>query len=161
MNAEAGIRVLLGEVDKQEAVLAKITAFYDDYLRTTSGLENRSAEQAIVVSEVFANYYTCLETLFLRISQFFENALSADRWHQDLLHKMTLRVEGVREAVVSDATAAVLLELLKFRHFKRYYFQFEYDWDQLDYLRKKFEQVRTAVTADLDRFRTFLNSLLP
>jgi hypothetical protein len=89
-----------------------------------------------------------------------KNSLAAARWHQDLLHKMTLRVEGVREAVVSDTTAATLLELLTFRHFKRYYFQFENDWDQLDYLRKKFEQTRAAVPADLERFEHFLKAML-
>ena len=79
------------------------------------------------------NYYTCLETIFLRISQSFENHLESARWHNDLLQKMTLETEGVRTAAVSDEAFPPLFELLKFRHFKRYYFELEYDWDRLDY----------------------------
>ena len=117
-------------------------------------------EQAIVLADVLVNYYTAAETLFLRISQFFENELAREKWHQDLLQKMTLRIEGVREPVVADATELLLVELLKFRHFKRYYFQFEYDWDKLDFLQKKFDALRLQLEGDLDRFSAFLRQLM-
>ena len=71
--------------------------------------------------------YTCLETIFLRISQSFENRLEPARRHNDLLRKMTLEVEGVRAAAVSEEAFFPLFELLKFRHFKRYYFDLESD----------------------------------
>ncbi len=45
---------------------------------------------------------------------------------------MILEIEGVRKAVISDETYSNLLEFLKFRHFKRYYFEFDYDWDKLE-----------------------------
>jgi hypothetical protein len=64
---------------------------------------------------------------------------------------MTLHIEGIREQVLSDRTAPLLSELLKFRHFRRYYFEFEYDWDRIDFLRKKLEQARPVVERDLDR----------
>jgi hypothetical protein len=160
MSGKEQVRVLMGELEKHQAVLGKISTFYDGYVLQTVGLRDRTPEQAIVVADVLANYYTCLETVFLRISQFFENSLANERWHQDLLHKMTLRIPGVREAVVADSTASVLLELLKFRHFKRYYFQFEYDWDRLDYLRKKFDQLRPAITTDLEQFKQFLIAII-
>jgi len=50
-------------------------------------------------------------------------------------------------------------ELLKFRHFKRYYFEFHYDWDRLVYLQKRFDQVRPLLDRDLDQFRQFLQRL--
>jgi hypothetical protein len=55
---------------------------------------------------------------------------------------MTLQIPGLREKVLSDKTSRDLGELLKFRHFKRYYFEFEYDWDCIDFLLKKVEEVR-------------------
>jgi hypothetical protein len=33
MNGETQIRLLVSELDKQRTVLARITSFYDDYLR--------------------------------------------------------------------------------------------------------------------------------
>ena len=39
---------------------------------------------AFIVAGLLENYYTCLETIFLRISQSFDNNLDAARWHNDL-----------------------------------------------------------------------------
>ncbi|MGK5094796.1 type II toxin-antitoxin system prevent-host-death family antitoxin [Deltaproteobacteria bacterium TL4] len=35
-----------------------------------------------------------------------------------LLHKMTLEIHGVRQAMISEHTHTILFELMKFRHFK-------------------------------------------
>ena len=53
---------------------------------TTAG-NNRLAQlgrtpiSALIVAGLLENYYTCLETIFLRISQSFENNLNSARWH--------------------------------------------------------------------------------
>ena len=114
---------------------------------------------ALIVAGLLENYYTCLETIYLRISQSFENKLDPARWHNDLLQKMTLEIEGVRTAAVSEETFSPLFELLKFRHFKRYYFELEYDWDRLDFLVTKLREVHPLVTRDLERFVRFASAL--
>lgn len=152
------VRLLSEEIRKSRQALAKIEAFYDG-VTASCGVEMRTPEKAIVVAELLGKYYTCLETIFLRISQFFENNLADDRWHMDLLRKMTLDIAGVREAAIRDSTHTLLVELLKFRHFTRYYYEIGYDWDRLDYLMKKFAEVRPALHADLDAFLRFLEAL--
>jgi hypothetical protein len=122
-------------------------------------LLGRTQNAALIVVGLLENYYTCLETAFLRISQFFENTLDPERWHTDLLEKMTLHIEGVRVPAVSQANYPHLLELLKFRHFRRYYFELEYDWDRLDFLVKKMKQAHPGVKQDLERFLAFLDRL--
>ncbi len=159
MNGTTKVRTLLSELEKSRAVLTRIEVFHDRYLKDTQDLRARSAEQAIVLADILVSYYTCLETVFLRISQFFENDLEPERWHQDLLHKVSLRIEGIRSPVISDETEGLLAELLRFRHFKRYYFEFEYDWERIDFLRKKFDKLRPVLKADLDRFTEFLQGL--
>ena len=114
---------------------------------------------ALIVAGLLENYYTCLETIYLRISQSFENKLNPARWHHDLLQKMTLEIEGVRTAAVSEEAFSPLFDLLKFRHFKRYYFELEYDWDRLDFLVTKLRQVHPLVTRDLERFVRFASAL--
>jgi hypothetical protein len=109
--------------------------------------------------EVLDNSHTCLETAFLRVSRFFENSLDEKRWHTDLLDKMALRIEGIREQVVSAQAFPLLLELLRFRHFKRYYFELEYDWDKLDFLLAKYQECTGLVRGDLVRFIEFLKAL--
>ncbi len=120
----------------------------------------RKNTSAMVIAELMVDYYTCLETCFLRISQFFENHLSQERWHADLLEKMTLRIEGTRDAVISDASAAALGELMKFRHFRRYYFELDYDWDKLEYLQKVYIRVRQQIPVELAVFQSFLRRLM-
>jgi hypothetical protein len=85
--------------------------------------------------------------------------LHKDKWHSDLLHKMTLEIQGIRKAVISDETYIILVELMKFRHFRRYYFEFDYDWDKLEFLEKKYNQVKVLVKKDLNNFESFLRLL--
>jgi len=73
---------------------------------------------------------------------------------------MTLNIEGIRPTVISEQTYMNLFELMKFRHFKRYYFEFEYDWDRLDFLLKKYEQVKPLLRDDLQLFVKFLRELI-
>ena len=120
------ILALAAELDAALPVLDRINRFYDEFHQRSE--TRRSTENAIIVSDVFVSFYTCVETAFLRISQFFENALDSSRWHEQLLRAMTRTIPSVRERVISDASYAALSELRRFRHFKRYYFAFDYDW---------------------------------
>ena len=132
------IEELIGEIRKSRFMLEKINAFYREFKEGDFKVLGKKRSTGIIFAEIITDFYTCLETLFLRISQFFENSLKPDRWHSDLLRKMTIDIEGVRKAVISDQTYPILVELMKFRHFKRYYFEFDYDWDKLEFLEKKY-----------------------
>jgi hypothetical protein len=156
MNAK--INELLGEIEKCRGHLKRLD---DLYRQATANLDEdkRTLEKAVLLSEIFVNYYTCLETMFFRVSQFFENSLSRENWHADLLGKMCLRIPEIREPVISEGTYFLLDELRKFRHFKRYYYSLDYDWDRLDYLAKTFEKLQDKFPPDIGRFTGFLNRL--
>ncbi len=156
MNAK--INELLGEIEKCRGHLDRLDELYR---QASADLDerNRTLEKAVFLSEIFVNYYTCLETMFFRISQFFENSLSRENWHSDLLRKMFLRIPDIREPVISEKTFYLLDELRKFRHFKRYYYSLDYDWDRLDYLARTFEKVTRGCPSDIDRFTRFLKRL--
>jgi hypothetical protein len=151
--------ILIEEIDKTEKILAEIRSFYKTYKTNDQALLGKGRSAGIILAEILTDYYTCLETLFLRISRHFENNLQTDRWHADLLHKMTLKIEGTRIPVITDLAGAILEELLRFRHFRRYYFQFDYDWDKLEYLEKKFLELENPLRTDLNRFKQFLADL--
>ncbi len=150
---------LVEETRKSRIMLVKIDSFYKEFKNNDLTLLGKKRASAIVMAEIMVDFYTCIETLFLRIAQFFENTLRKDKWHSDLLHKMTLEIEGARKAVISDQTYSILLEFLKFRHFKRYYFEFDYDWDKLEFLEKKYRQVKPLLDEDMKSFEGFLNKL--
>ena len=62
--------------------------------------------------------------------------------------------------VIADETQRLLHELRRFRHFKRYYYEMDYDWARLDYLCDVYRRVLPLVRRDLDRFRGFLQRTL-
>ncbi len=150
---------LLGTIERQTATLEGIFSAVGQAIEHDAKLLGRSANSAVMVAGLLDNYYTCLETIFLRISQFFENRLTENRWHSDLLEKMTLRIEGVRIPVVSRDNYGNLLELLKFRHFRRYYFELQYDWMRLDFLVGKLRQAHPIVKEDVARFVDFMQRI--
>lgn len=156
MNAR--INELLGEIEKCRGHLKRLNDLYREASAELTD-RGRTLEKAVFLSEIFVNYYTCLETLFFRISQFFENSLSRENWHSDLLRKMCLRIPDIREPVLSEKTFYLLDELRKFRHFKRYYYSLDYDWDRLDYLARTFDKVTRECPDDIDRFTLFLERL--
>ncbi|MBX3746977.1 MAG: hypothetical protein KF833_16840 [Verrucomicrobiae bacterium] len=159
MSAEPRIALLLAEIDQGRSVMERIAAFYREQAARWGTIESRTTEQAIVLADVLVTFYTCLETVFVRISQHFENSLAREKWHRELLDRMSLEVPGIRARAIGPATRELLDELLRFRHFKRYYFEFHYDWDRLEFVRRKFEQALPLLSADLDRFAAFLREL--
>jgi hypothetical protein len=150
------LKLLIAEIRKNLEVLERIRAFIDSTESRELAVSGRTPATALMMAGIIENYYTCLETLFMRVSQNFENHLEETRWHQALLDRMTLRVPGLRENVISDETRRDLGELLKFRHFKRYYFEFEYDWDRLDFLLKKLKELHPKLVLEVGAFVAFL-----
>ena len=151
------ILALAAELDAALPVLDRINRFYDEFHQRSES--RQSTEDAIIVSDVFVSFYTCVETAFLRISQLFENALDSSRWHEQLLRAMTRAIPTVRERVISDASYTALSELRRFRHFKRYYFAFDYDWERLELVRAKYLACRAPVRAELAAYSAYLRRL--
>ena len=161
MSASKGINVttLIAHLDKQIVLL-------DGCLKEIVGAQNedlpllgRTSRAAVLMAGLLENYYTCAETTFVRISQFFENDLPARRWHTELLSRMTLEIRPLRPRVISDVTHADLEELKRFRHFRRYYFGTAYDWDRIDALIIRALRVHSNLIAELHEFVVFLREL--
>ena len=102
MSVSSKIATLSNLIKKTRQVLKRIESYYRSFIETEMVHGDKKISDAIVVADILVNYYTCLETIFVRISQFFENDLSQEKWHRDLLQKMTLQIDDIREAVISD-----------------------------------------------------------
>lgn len=150
---------LIGEIEKTVSLLEEVRSFYAGIQQNELQQLGKTRATALIVAQVLENYYTCLETLFLRISQYFENSLLKNKWHSDLLDKMILNIEGIRPPVVSSKTYKNLRELMRFRHFKRYYFELDYDWKKLDYLIVCMEESDAQIDAELNNFKHLLAAL--
>jgi hypothetical protein len=160
MGANENIRDIQAHLHKTKQLLTKNREFYDRFRESDFSKLGPGTAAAMVFSQVFTDCYTIIETLFFRISQHFENSLSKSEWHKELLEKMRLEIPGVRKAAISDTTYEVCLELLRFRHFRRYYFELDYDWDRIELAEKKYLQVQELLPRDLDVFESFLREML-
>lgn len=159
MSVSQKIKLLKQEIKKTIFLLEETDSFYGKVCHNELKLLGKSQSSALIIAQILENYYTCLETLFLKISQFFENSLDSDKWHNDLLDKMTLDIEGIRKRVITDRTHKLLIEIMRFRHFKRYYFELDYDWERLDYLMKRYDEVKLLTISDLNKFSGFLDDI--
>ena len=151
-NLVAHIRkhaTMLGEVREQ------ITATFEHDVP----LIGKTGRAAVLVAGLLENYYTCAETIFVRIARFFENNVSPDTWHKDLLERMALEIDDVRPRVVADETKRDLTELLRFRHFRRYYYGTAYDWDRLEELTARVARIHEPLLGELERFSDFVRSV--
>src|SRR3989339_1995114 len=68
MSAKTDIAVLEEQVRKSVQLLAKLDRFYRTFIETDLPRWGRTQAAAIVLADVFGRFYTCGETLFLRVS---------------------------------------------------------------------------------------------
>ena len=154
-NLDELIAELAQAQERAQAIYAKLRNARD----TTLPRIGRTDDGALIVAGYLETYYTVLETFFVRVSGYFENDLTPARWHTALLEKMNLEIEGIRTKVVGDGNLVRLRELLRFRHFRRYYVEMEYDWARIDFLLGTLDGAHPAVLNDLGAFGAFLREL--
>lgn len=164
-DAEAIIRMiieietLIGQIDAGTSVLSRIETHLVDFLEHDAKTMGRSNVTAVVVADALTRYYTASETIFFRVARFFENNIGGDRWHAELLDRMLVSIPGIRPAVLSETTYTALRELMRFRHFSRYYVELDYDWDRLDFLLIKYNQAKAGLKTDLAALCKTMNML--
>lgn len=139
-------------IDYTLGVLDEMLRRLDSFETETLPLLGETNTSVLIPVQIIENTYTALETLFLRISQAFENNLSSARWHTHLLEKMLLEIPSTRAAVISQETFRDLRELMRFRHFNRYYFELDYDWEKINFLVKTLRRTAPRVRAELSAF---------
>ena len=147
-------------IERTLAVLSLMIDRLDTFESDIVPKIGRTETSVLIPIQILENAYTAIETLFMRISQSFENHLDQERWHSDLLEKMSLYIKNARPGVISEATSRNLGELLRFRHFKRYYFELDYDWRKVDLLIRIFRETVPLLAADLSAFSSKLSEAL-
>lgn len=77
-------------------------------------------------------YYNGVEGLLENIATSLDKRLpGGSSWHRDLLTQMANELPDVRPAVISDSTATVLNDYLRFRHVVRNIYSYQIDPEQL------------------------------
>jgi hypothetical protein len=117
-------------------------------------------ERTILVAYHLHNLYCAFEDAFQRVAETFENDVpDKNQWHAQLLHRMTLDIEGVRPRVLSDRSADCLDELRRFRHLFRSAYALSLDPGRLRLVWDKAADLRRSYPGDLDRFLDYVDQL--
>lgn len=153
------INELIARITNTKLIHKKIENEFNIFCEYSLPALGKNNQSALILTTILEKYYTTLETCFFRISKFFENNLSRESWHKELLDKMRLEIPNTREAVIKKSSYSELQELLRFRHFSRYYTEMDYDWNRLDIFLSNFPTLCKAVVDDLDEFSKFLSTL--
>jgi hypothetical protein len=105
------------------------------------------------------SFYNGCEALFTTIARFFENDLSSESWHKDLLRRMTYEINGYRPAVIDEELYGLLNDFRGFRHIFRHSYTFELDWERERLVALKFEQASSLLAEQVARFMNKLDDL--
>lgn len=116
------LQLIKSEVETQ---IEQIDKIYDR-------IELRKEKKDIVYLESLAyqlhNLYCAFENMFEIVADYFENNIDEKkRYHRELLWRMTVPIEGVRPALLSEDSYKLLDSLRSFRHFFRHAYIYELD----------------------------------
>lgn len=108
---------------------------------------------------ILHDFYTGIEKIFENIGKEVDRRIPlGEEWHSELLHQMTLDIEGLRPPVISPNTEKILREYLGFRHLFRKRYGFELDWQRMKRLLLKIPQVLSGLEKEIE---IFFKTLMP
>jgi len=145
------------EKERLSTLKAAIEAQLGEIDRVYERIEKRRTGQGPAYIESLAyqlhNLYCAYEDLFKIVAEYFENQIEDEtRWHQELLWRMTLSIEGVRPALLSRESFRLLDSLRAFRHFFRHAYTYELDPRKVRLVLEDALAVRKKVLDDVHRF---------
>ena len=134
----AGLIVLLAELNADAAVAAE--AAHKASLRISATAPGHLEACAYEL----ARLYNILEKMFERICEEFENHLEQrGDYHERLIQRLSLELEGIRPAFIPKDRVADVRELKGFRHVTRHAYELELKTDRL------VARIAAAVSRDL------------
>ena len=157
MKPNERISLLVADVEDEIRNLEKLRAEFEQLKeRVDMGARDASPYDRAVVGYYLHNFYNGCENIFRSIARFFENDLSADSWHADLLKRMKLEVCGYRPHVIDDALFMILDDFRAFRHKFRHCYTFELDWAREKLIVEKYDAAHKGV---VEQVHTFLDAV--
>jgi len=129
--------------------------------RATQGWEKaKSTNDDFYLDGVALNlhgFYSALEKLFEKIAATVDSSVpTAANWHQELLRQMSMEIQGLRPAVISEELLDLLEEYRGFRHVVRNIYTYHLSPEKMERLVAKIALVLEKVKTELTFFAAFL-----
>lgn len=141
------IAVLKSEVESQISEIENIYARIKERAKGKSNIEIES------LGFWLHNLYCAFEDLFKIIAKAFENnIMEEERYHIEILKRMTIDIEGVRPALISNEAFLLLDNLRAFRHRIRHAYVYDLDADKVRLVLKDALALRNLYKKDMKKF---------
>ncbi|MBI4648949.1 MAG: hypothetical protein HY738_20760 [Bacteroidia bacterium] len=146
------LQELISEIRKELTNITDLRKELEDVLKEKHPYNKRRIKGSII-----HDFYNCCERIFRKINVNINGGFNQqDSWHKELLSKMTIKIENIRPAVISEELAAELDDYLSFRHVFRNIYGFELKGERLDRLIFKFPDISKRFEKEI---LTFLRNL--
>ena len=104
-------------------------------------------------------FYSGLERIFEKIAASVDGSIpEGANWHQELLHQMSMEIDGIRPAVISSDLKENLEEYRGFRHVVRNVYTYHLSPEKIKPLVDKIQDVFRKLEKELSAFAKFLQS---
>ena len=122
--------------------------------------DSSGADQRARAAVALHHAYGVIDSIMVRAARFLEGDVpEGPDWQQGLLQSMGLAIDGVRPAIFSADTIAVLRHLLGFRHFFRHAYAVDLDAARLDILGREMVEKAPRILTELDSLDAFLSQV--
>ena len=144
VRSRESLLTLIAEQDGDAAGIERVLVHNREAWRRVAGGADSMVDLGALAFTIHTTYGV-LENYFLRISKFFESNLSSDRWHRELVEKMTLDIPELRPPfLVSTKSKQQVLELMKFRNRVRNLYGEDLDPRQISAVQYLFDEFFTS-----------------
>ncbi|MEW6102644.1 MAG: hypothetical protein AB1630_02305 [bacterium] len=144
---EEKLAILKAEIDAEKREIENIYTKLKkrSYEKGESGIES--------IGYQLHNLYCAFEDLFKIIANAFENYIQdKGQYHIELLKRMTIPIEGVRPALLSQESYILLDNLRSFRHFFRHAYSYELDARKVKIVMEDATKLKEIYQKDIHTF---------
>lgn len=107
------------------------------------------------------NLYCAFEDLFKIVTRYFENQImDISKYHKEILHKMSLSIDGLRPPLISYKSYSQLDELRAFRHFFRHAYSYELSYEKIIIPLSSANKLKEIYEEDIYRFLNIIEKEL-
>jgi hypothetical protein len=153
--AEKHLEVLKADINREIKSLLELDQEMEDILKEAKDSPRRMEMRAM--GSVLHDFYCAVERIFERIGNNIDGELpQGSDWHIQLLERMAIPIEGIRQSVINSESLKNLREILAFRHIFRNVYGFELKWERFRHLVNKLPEVTEKFEEDI---KSFLSSL--
>ncbi len=154
------LRVLKAEIKSDLKAIERI----DQSIREVAIADMEKEPPKVVRSGLalyLHHFYQAVEQIFLRITKTFDHFKPAgDAWHKDLINNMSLEIEKVRPAVISEATRQELERYRSFRHVVRHAYERDFIWKAMKDLVVDYPRVSAQFKSEIETFFGVIDEMI-